>query len=200
MRVPISVFAVLALLLHGSARAGAGGNDPVPVAPEQEADRAIELVRAGEYEQARELLGQILVRRDLALGEAQMQGGDPRDALVHFDHALELEPENAAALFLRGRASFEAAVLFPANALYFYEDAQSNFEDAWKRGYGVEAPFEASRAARMAGQGERRELALAGVVELETAGRPVLAQPAERTVVKRHSTARRATAGRRDRG
>jgi tetratricopeptide (TPR) repeat protein len=186
MRVLIPALAVLALLLEDPARAGTRGDDHVAVAPEQDAERAIELVRAGEYEQARELLGQILVRRDLALGAEQMHGGDPRDALVHFDHALELEPKNASALFLRGRASFDAATLFPTNALYFYEDAEANFEDAWKGGYGVEAPFEASRAARMAGKSEKAlELALAGMAELEKqAEPPELAQPAERTLVE----------------
>ncbi len=186
MHVPICPFPALALLLPAIALATPGGATRAPDGGEQEVEHAIELVRAGSYLEAREILGRILVRRDLELGEQQMKGGDPRDALVHFDHALELEPKNAAALFLRGRASFEAATLFPGNAQFFYQDAQSNFEDARKHGYGVEATLEASRAARMAGQGEKAlELALAGVAELDALDEPpVLSQPAERTLVE----------------
>ncbi len=184
----LSYAAFLPLLLLSALVAAASPrpgflDDPLA---DQDAERAIELMRAGDYARAREILGRIVVRRELARGLDHMTGGEPRDALVCFDHVLEVEPGNAEALYMRGRACFQAASQTPAGAQLFFEDALASFDAAWRRGYGVDAIFEASRSARMANQSERAlELARRGTAEL--AGLeivPELAQPAERTLAE----------------
>lgn len=161
MHVPILPLTLLATLacptLTGDDEADPSAtSEPGPRAPEAAAPRerrqagedAIAAIRARDYEQARAILAGMLVAERLAEARELLAAGRARDALLPLDDALELEPRNAEAWYLRGQAAFETA---PTDSQpgFFYADALGNFEEALRRGHGVEAVFAASRAARM---------------------------------------------------
>lgn len=64
---------------------------------------ALDAIEAGRIAEARELLGRILVERELREGRALVEAGEPADGLLAIDRALAIEPDDPAALELRAR-------------------------------------------------------------------------------------------------
>jgi tetratricopeptide (TPR) repeat protein len=157
--VPWLVLALPACRAAGDHGALASGEQPVVQDEREEAEAgAVAAIRAGDYERAQRILGELIVIDSLERARAHVANGTPREALLPLDRALELEPNNVAALFLRGRAAYDAA---PSDSQpqFFYEDAFRYFERAYKRGVeqngGRPGPrelvtlVEASRAKRL---------------------------------------------------
>ena len=80
---------------------------PLAAGPQSDDERtaaAIEAVREGELARARELLADVLIDEALIRARGLLAAGQPRDALVPLDEALELDEERSDAWFLRGKA------------------------------------------------------------------------------------------------
>lgn len=109
-------------------------------------------------ENSPELLAQV------ALVDARrlMIEGDPRDAMVELDTALELQGEKVEVQFLRGEATLRMGVE-DGNA-FFFEDSRSAFLDAAATGEAPSAWFGAARATWLlffqSGDGAQLEEAL----------------------------------------
>lgn len=117
--------------------------------PEDERARAAEAVARGDFREAREILAGLIRDENVERALELMDGGRALDSLELLDEAVDLFPRDAQLLHLRGRAAYVAASEPGAsNPGFFYEDALTHFEAAIRRGYGVEALFDASRAAR----------------------------------------------------
>lgn len=89
--------------------AAAGGSEAK--APGDEAQPALEALRAGDLERAHALLGRTLAERWLAQARALMEGDAPRpaDALLAIDRALEVDARDAEAHALAGDAHLALA-------------------------------------------------------------------------------------------
>jgi len=173
---------VLLLLLPLTATldpTAATGDEPSP-------ERAIEAVRAGDYASARAILGQLLFEQKMHEGKTLMAEGQPLEALLPLDAAIELEPSSGEAWFLRGQAAYDTADSNPAKNFWFYEDAFENYREALRRGYGIQAYFAASRAARRIPDPERAlEYAVRGYERLKgLEPRPQLDVAPERTLAE----------------
>lgn len=158
---------------------------PLAAGPQSDDERtaaAIEAVREGELAKARELLADVLIDEALIRARDLLAAGQPRDALVPLDEALELDEERSDAWFLRGKAALATAPT-DSQPAFFYKDAQENLERAVRLGYGPEAHLAASRAAYMNLDFVRAlELARTGRARIIAADSPVqLDQPAEKT-------------------
>ena len=118
-------------------------------------------------------------------GRELLSAGNPRDALLPLDRAVKLDSESAAAWFWRGRAAFETAAT-DRQPLFFYRDALDNLERAVRLGYGPEAMFAASRAARMATEPQKAlEYATGGMQAIaELDPRPDIEPLPERTLAE----------------
>jgi tetratricopeptide (TPR) repeat protein len=147
-----------------------------------EVEEAISATRAGDYERARAILAGLIVAQKMETALELLGQGRARDALLPLDEALELDPRNAQVLYMRGRAAFATATT-DTQPQFFYEDALSNFEAAAQNGYGIQAIFAASRAARLVPNPTRAlQLAHYGARAAEALGkRPELEAPLERT-------------------
>jgi tetratricopeptide (TPR) repeat protein len=147
-----------------------------PLVPEELSDpeRAIESIHSGDYAHAGAILNELRARELELAARALMAEGNPRDALLPLDDALDLLPESSALWFLRGQAAMATAPS-DSQAGFFYEDARRNFEESAKRGGGARALLEASRAARLVPDAKRAlAYARAGVAKL--AGGPAPAE------------------------
>ncbi|MFT7540007.1 MAG: tetratricopeptide (TPR) repeat protein [Gammaproteobacteria bacterium] len=67
---------------------------------------AIDLVRAGDFRAARDLLGVLLLEQERVTALGWLAEGSPEDALVVIDRALRLDGRDPEAVFLKARASF----------------------------------------------------------------------------------------------
>jgi len=160
---------------------------PAPV-PTQDvaADRARaeRALREGDLRGARALLTDLIVAEDVTLARRLMAEARAIDGLSVLDEAIELRPRDPSLLYLRGRAAFQAASEGGAsNPGFLYEDALEFFRRALDRGQGVEAWFDASRAARLVPQPELAlELARTGAARLaELESPPPIDPPVQRT-------------------
>ncbi|MFT5049474.1 MAG: tetratricopeptide (TPR) repeat protein [Chlamydiales bacterium] len=140
----------------------------------------VDATLAGDLGRAHQVLTQLLVEEKLARGRELMGAGRARDALLPLDAAIDLDPKSADAAFWHGRAAFETATT-DRQPMFFYKDALTDFENAERLGYGVEALFQASRAARMASDSEKALLyARKGMTAIESmAERPNLSPAPE---------------------
>ena len=153
----------------------AQGNDS-----ETRATEAIELIRAGAYRAARDLLGELLLEQELQLAESWLDQDSPEDALVAVDRALALNAKNNAAIRLKARASLALAEKAAAGGgpgslvIGAYEDALTYYRRA---GSDAAARLGASRAALgLQRYPEALALAQEAVAELDEAGlEPVIA-------------------------
>lgn len=128
--------------------------------------RAKAAIDAGEPETARQLLGELVLRRRLAEARALLSNGRPREALGRLDEALEIAPSDPDVLVLRGESSL---------ALGEREDAPGQLELALESfraaGDGARALFGAARAARLLGRSEEAlRLARSGMAVLDRTG------------------------------
>jgi len=89
------------------------------------------------------------LQAQVALVDARrlMVEGQPRDAMVELDTALELEAEPVETLFLRGEATLRLGVE-DGNA-FFFEDSRAAFRTAAESGQAPAAWFGAARATWM---------------------------------------------------
>ena len=196
-RRPSICVCLLALTTAACQSHAPGGAGTTPTAPREAVVRGeaieasvanpkvtgvLDATQTGDYERAHELLGEMIIGDCIARAQALLAAGDPREALMPLDRALELDSRNGEALFLRGRASYETARV-ASQPGFFYQDASTSFEAAFLNGYGAEALFAASRAARRVPDPERAlELARRGARRVEAMQeRPTLAEPIERT-------------------
>ena len=121
-------------------------------------ERALELLEEGDYEDARELLDDLLVERYIEEARADLAANAPEDALTTLDKALEAEPGNAEVRLLKADASLVlaekkiaeggSAGLIEGSLL----DALEHYDEA------EESPttsFGAARAAWLLGERER---------------------------------------------
>ncbi len=146
------------------------------------AHEAIDAIREGDLRRARSILAELLVSEIVSAAERLVTAGRAIDSLVLLDEALELDPRDADLLYRRGSAAFEAAA-GSSSPQYLYQDALQHFLDARSAGYGIQATFDASRAARrMPAPREALDLVRAGARELALLEeRPALDPPLERT-------------------
>lgn len=146
---------------------------PLPPRVDDEPTRVVEAVQRGDYREARELLGELIVQQNRSRALEALAVGDGEAAMILLDEALELRKDDAALLALRGRAAYaaaEAVLADPssgANPQFFYEDALEHLQQAGSRYAAardaeqvVRIAFDASRAARRIPDPERA-LALA---------------------------------------
>ena len=149
------------------------------------AREAIDATVAGDFERAHRILTGVLVEESLASGRELVTEGNARDAMLPLDRAVGLDKSSAEAWYWRGRAAYETAAT-DRQPLFFYRDALDNFERASRLGYGVEAMFAASRAARMANEsGKALTYARKGMAELEELHpRPEIDPLPERTLAE----------------
>lgn len=170
----------------------------VPALPQDGPEEVIEAVERGAYREARELLAELLVARNLAEAETALEGGRPDEAMILLDEALELRPKDADLLARRGRAAYATAEIAASegglgNPQFFYEDA---FDHLLRAGSAharagnaervVRVAFDASRAARRIPDPERAlELARKGMEKLEALeSPPSLDPPPERVLAE----------------
>jgi tetratricopeptide (TPR) repeat protein len=130
---------------------------------------AVRAMQAGDFDRARDLLGELLAGDLIDRARAASEAGDARGALTLLDHALEVAPRSSTILCLRG----EAVLALPASDrdAKLLESARSNFLDAAAREPVSNVPrawLGASRTARAlgrlpdAGEDARRGLAADG--------------------------------------
>lgn len=121
--MPRTLLGALVCVLPLAACQGSGappsGADAIPSAPaapaepEVSAERvraeAMRLIEAGEFEQARALLDELLLSNRLAHARAQLLAGMPEDALIEIDRALEIAPQAPEVRLLKADASLRLA-------------------------------------------------------------------------------------------
>lgn len=153
--------------------------------------RVIEAVQAGDFQGARDLLAELIVGQNVEQAEAALAEGQGESAMLLLDEALDLRPDDAELLSLRGQAAYavaEAVVANPsssANPQYFYEDALehlllagSRYAAQQDREQVVRLAFAASRAARRIPAPERAlDLARAGADRLAALEVPITLDP-----------------------
>jgi tetratricopeptide (TPR) repeat protein len=148
---------------------------------------AIEAISKGEFDRARDLLGELLAGAEIERARALLAAGDARGALASLDRALEMAPRSASVQCLRGEAAL--AVYDRDRQPGLCESALANFSAA-----AASAPpntgdrarmiarawLGASRAAlRLGRPAEAREFARLGLAALP--GSSVGADPELRT-------------------
>ncbi len=79
----------------------------VPDVPREEL--AIDRIRAGDLEGARDVLAEVLAARYLEEAGIRFEEGVPEDALVALDHVLDLRPRDRAGRLLKAHASLALA-------------------------------------------------------------------------------------------
>ena len=166
-----------------------GSATPTPVQDEREyrtreeaAGAAIEAIRQGQLERAREILGAELVADHLERAAALLDAGEPASALPHVDAALDIEERLRPALVLRGEGLLalgeqNVAAGQGGYAGGFFADAERAFERA---GTSPQAMFGRARAAYLQNRAEdARRFALGGAELLRTDLAVEAAAPAE---------------------
>jgi len=147
--------------------------EDVTSAPElSDPELAIAAIETGDYAHAGAILDQLQARELELQARTMMKAGNPRDALLPLDDALDLLPESSELWYLRGQAAMATAPS-DSQAGFFYEDAHRNFVEAAKRGGGARALFAASQAARLVPNPMRAlEYARAAVAKLDDGPAP----------------------------
>jgi tetratricopeptide (TPR) repeat protein len=156
---------------------------------------AREAIEKGDFDRARDLLGELLAGVHIDRARELTAAGDPRGALAALDRALEMAPHSASILCLRAEAALAVADLDRLPPLH--ESALSNFFEAASRDpvgnhggdSGINGPgncarawLGASRAARALGRLEEA---------LEFARRGIAALPVEAGAVSSEMPLRR---------
>ena len=137
---------------------------------------AIRAIREGEFERARDLLGELLAGGLLERARAASAAGDHRGALAALDRALEVAPRSPSILCSRGEAVLALSASQPPNErdAKLLESARTNFLDAAGRDPGpnvARAWLGASRADRALGRiGDASDHARRGIAATSTAG------------------------------
>jgi len=167
-----------------SAEAPPATPDAVDDAREASALRAIE---EGRYVEARELLGTILVERELAVARARLEEGAPEDALLALDRGLALSPHDSGVLRTRVEACLALAEkgIAEGGSGLLIEGALADALETYRRidAPGPQATLLAARAATLSGDAARAwRLAREGMslLRAEPGARPELPLPAER--------------------
>lgn len=140
---------------------------------------AVEAISKGEFDRARDLLGELLAGAEIERARAQLAAGDARGALASLDRALEMAPHSASVQCLRGEAALAVFDQHPEPGLC--ESALANFSAAAAAAPPssgdpartlARACLGASRAAlRLGRSAEARELAGRGLAALPDASR-----------------------------
>jgi tetratricopeptide (TPR) repeat protein len=127
------------------------GMEDEPGAPAQDDDeRAIDAIRAGDHAAAHAILSEVLVRQEVARARAFLADDSPEDSLLCTDRALALAPRDPEARLLAARGHLrlaEKSMSSGAGALFVeggLRDALAAYRAA---GSSAEALFGASRAA-----------------------------------------------------
>jgi len=76
---------------------------------EERRSRTIELVREGEFEEARQILDELLITHYLELAATTLADERVEDGLVAIDHVLRLAPDNRDARLMKADGSFKLA-------------------------------------------------------------------------------------------
>lgn len=118
-----------------------------------EEEQLIAWLRAGEYEQANELLARRLAEREWSRARELASKGDERGALALYDQALERLPRESALRLERAEASQRLAAT-DGDAL-LYDSALGEFEAVLVSGASARAALGAARCARALGRTER---------------------------------------------
>lgn len=125
------------------------------ISRDEAAGAAIEAIRAGDFERAREILGQELVIARLTAARAALDAGQPSRALPAIDRALGIEPQDRTALRLRaegllalGEDRMNSGGSFVMGT---FEDAERAFEHAGREPF---AWFGRARAAYLQNRAE----------------------------------------------
>jgi hypothetical protein len=135
---------------------------------------AVRAIREGEYERARDLLGELLAGGLLERARTASAAGDHRGALAALDRALEVAPRSPSILCSRGEAILALSASQPANErdAKLLESARTNFLDAAGRDPGpnvARAWLGASRADRALGRiGDAADHARRGILAAST--------------------------------
>lgn len=178
-------------LVLAAAPAGAGGSDdPAQRPPEagEDAGEAVEAVRRGDFREARAILAGLIVSENVAEASRLVAEGAAAEALVLLDEALELAPRDADLLYRRAAAAYAAGDALVAagrggNPELFYRDALDHYLESLQAGRGIEAAFQASRAARRIPDPDQAlRLVRESVATLDERGQPLpaVSPPVER--------------------
>jgi tetratricopeptide (TPR) repeat protein len=109
---------------------------------------ARQAIEVGEFDRARDLLGELLAGAHVERARDLAAQGDAVGALAAFDAALEAAPRSAAILCARGEAAL--AVATPAGDTAVLESALANFLDVARRDPGAAGAGPRARPARVA--------------------------------------------------
>ncbi len=137
---------------------------------------AMRAIRAGEFEHARDLLGELLAGGLLERARAATAAGDHRGALAALDRALEVAPRSPSIQCSRGEAILALSASQPASErdAKLLESARANFLDAAGRDPGpnvARAWLGASRADRALGRiGDAADHARRGIAATSSPG------------------------------
>jgi tetratricopeptide (TPR) repeat protein len=167
-----------------AAERGRPNRDATALAPQDRPGRVRAALDSGDYETARELLGELLVEQELARASDLLAHDDPRRALAILDRAVEIAPKDAAVRCLRGEAGLrvgaedgERALVEAALADYLVVAADQDSATGW---------LGASRSASWLGRvDDALEYARNGVRSLRRNPEQAVAGiPAERTLAE----------------
>jgi tetratricopeptide (TPR) repeat protein len=98
---------------------------------------AIEAISKGEFDRARDLLGELLAGAEIERARALLAAGDARGALASLDRALEMAPHSDSVRCLRGEAALAVFDQHPEPGLC--ESALANFTAAADGAHGSPA-------------------------------------------------------------
>ena len=95
--------------LHAGPRSDDDDAEPSPADPELRRTEAIELIRTGDYERARSLIGELLLDDYLDRARGLLHERAPEDALIYVDRVLTLSPRHPEGRRLKASGSLALA-------------------------------------------------------------------------------------------
>jgi tetratricopeptide (TPR) repeat protein len=172
-------------------RANAPASDPSTSAHDvnDRRERARAAIESGDYEEARRVLGALVVEAQIGEARERLARGDARGALAILDRSAEIAPRDARVLCLRGEAALRVGA--ESNEGGLVESALADYLGVARETDRAEAWLGASRASRwLQRTNEALEYARNGVRAWRSAGAAnvagerVLEIPPERTLAE----------------